>query len=284
MKNDGPRGRAIWLASYPKSGNTWLRLALKSLQDGGAAIALDDIARFGLTPIERRVFDSVLEADSGSLTDAEIEHLRPAFHDARFGSGGAPEVCKVHDCWFRTSEGRAVFDATHTRAALYIVRDPRDVAISWARFMGRTIDWSIRFLAHHDAVLKPQPDRIIGSIAQRLGNWSDHATSWIDASGLAPLVIRYEDMHADLAATLRRVAALLGWDASPDAVAGAVEATRFDWLAGEEARTGFREKPDSATRFFVSGRSGGWRDTLSAEQAEQIVADHGAVMRRFGYL
>ena len=277
-------GRAIWLASYPKSGNTWLRLALKSLQAGGAPTALSELNDYARMPIGRHLFDGVLEADSGNMTDAEIETLRPAFHDAHFGTCGPAELCKIHDCWFRTSDGRAVFDRHHTRAAIYILRDPRDVATSWARFMGRSLDWAVRFLADREARLRPDADRISGGIAQRIGGWSDHVASWIDESGLAPLVIRYEDMHADLPATLARVAAHLGWDAPASAIAGAVAATRFDRLAEEEARSGFRDKPESAARFFHTGRSGGWRDVLSPDQAARIAADHHAMMHRFGYL
>ncbi|WP_404372308.1 sulfotransferase domain-containing protein [Sphingomonas sp. MMS24-J45] len=278
------RGRAIWLASYPKSGNTWLRLLLKSLQEHGGPVALSDLSTYARMPIGRHLFDGVLEADSGSMTEAEIEALRPAFHDAHFGAGGPDELCKVHDCWFRTPEGRAVFDRHHTRAALYIVRDPRDVAVSWARFMGRSIDWAVQFMADRAARLQPPADRIGGGISQRLGNWSDHVLSWVDESGLDPLVIRYEDMHADLPATLARVVVHLGWDATPSAIAGAVAATRFERLADEEARSGFRQKPASAERFFHTGRSGGWRDVLDPDQAARIVADHEGVMRRFGYL
>ena len=284
MSADQSGGRAIWLASYPKSGNTWLRLALKSLQEGGAAIGLNDIAHYAEMALARRLFDNVLEADSGSMTDAEIERLRPALHEAHFGTGGAPILCKVHDRWFRTADGRALFDSRHTHATIYILRDPRDVAVSWARFMDCSIDRSIRFLANQESLLRRPADRINGAINQRAGDWSGHVASWIDESGLAPLVIRYEDMHADLPAILVRVAAHLGWDAPPAAINGAVAATRFDRLAGEEARGGFREKPDSAARFFHTGRSGGWRDVLDGDQAARIVADHGAMMRRFGYL
>lgn len=277
-------GRAIWLASYPKSGNTWLRLALKSLHQGGASIGLSDLSQYARMAIRRSLFDGVLEADSGSMTEAEIERLRPAFHDLHFGTDGPAELCKVHDCWFRTEAGRAVFDPRHTRATIYIVRDPRDVAISWARFMGRSIDGSIRFLADRDAWLRPEPDRITRAIGQRLGDWSGHAASWIDESGLGPLVVRYEDMHADLPAILAQVAARLGWHATPSALSGAVDATRFDRLSREEAQRGFREKPDSAERFFHTGRSGGWREILTPDQAARIVADHAAMMERFGYL
>ena len=277
-------GSAIWLASYPKSGNTWIRLALKSLLSGGSEVALGDIARFGTVVTGRRLLDEMLEVESGHLTDAEVELLRPVLHDALFVSGAQEQLIKVHDAWFRTAAGRPVFDAEHSRAAIYVLRDPRDVAVSWARFSAQPIDWAIAFLANPAAVLAPDRRGLTGNVRQFLGAWSAHVTSWVDDSALDPLVVRYEDLHADPAGTLARIAAHLGWPASDAAINGAVAATHFDRLAGEERRHGFAELPDSASRFFVSGRAGGWRDVLSAEQAAAIERDHDAVMRRFGYL
>lgn len=277
-------GSAIWLASYPKSGNTWVRLALWSLRADGGTPALGDIAQFGNVAIWRRLLDEWLEVESGHLTGAEIELLRPVLHDALFASDRPPELVKVHDAWFLTAAGRPVFDASHSHAAIYIMRDPRDVAVSWARFSDRSIDWAVRYLANPRATLTADGRRLHSAVPQFIGAWSDHVTSWIDESGLDPVVVRYEDMHADLAGTLGCIAARLGWSASDAAIAGAVAATRFERLAEEERRHGFAEMPDTATRFFVSGRAGGWRDVLTPEQAATIERDHAAVMRRFGYL
>jgi aryl sulfotransferase len=276
--------RAIWLASYPKSGNTWMRLALRSLQAEGSSVDLTDIVQFGHTVTRRSLFDAVLEVDSSDLTQDEVEELRPSMHDLHFDGEGDPQLCKVHDAWFRTGSGRPVFDAAHTHRTIYILRDPRDVAVSWARFSNVSIEGSIAYLANPDASLTSSRKHIDGNIAQRIGSWSGHVTSWIDDSGLSPLVIRYEDMHADLPAVLIRTADHLGWPHSPQAIAGAVAATRFDRLAEQERRFGFAEMPDTAKRFFVSGREGGWRDVLTADQASQIERDHRAVMKRFGYL
>lgn len=275
--------RAIWLASYPKSGNTWMRLALRSLLRDGAALDLTAIAGFGEVPTTRDLFDRVLETDSAHLTQDEIETLRPALHDLHYGASGQPIVCKVHDRW-RVADGRALFASDHTHGTLYLLRDPRDVAISWARFSDSTIDQAIEFMARPSASLTSSEHQIGPHIAQQLGSWSDHIAGWVDASGLSPRVIRYEDMIADLGAILTDVAAYLGWSITPDAVRGSVRATEFSRLADQERRHGFVELPSSAKRFFVTGTSGGWRDILLPAQVAAIESHHGTMMERFGYL
>ncbi len=68
------------------------------------------------------------------------------------------------------------------------------------------------------------------------------------------------------------------------AIQRAIEQSSFEKLAAQEQENGFRERSVKAERFFRSGKAGIWRDTLSAEQADQIMQDHHQVMRRFGYI
>jgi aryl sulfotransferase len=274
---------AVWLASYPRSGNTWTRLALRSLQAGGEDIALGDIANFGRMAARRALIDSALEIDSGLLTEAETRELRPDINAAIFSAPGEPQLCKVHDAWIVTQDGRPVFDAAFTAATIYLVRDPRDVAVSWAKFMRWPLDRAIAFMGDPDAGLGSSTDQIGIQVRQPMGTWSDHVLSWIDRSGLDPLVIRYEDMLADPAAALRAMAKRLGWETTEAAIAGAVAVTGFDRLADKEARTGFTERAPNTERFFASGKSGTWRAALTPEQAARIEREHEAVMARFAY-
>lgn len=276
--------RAIWLASYPKSGNTWARLLLFSLERGGVAIELGELGGYGQTIETHELMARWLEIESGDLSEAETEALRPDFHAAYFADVGPTQPYKVHDAWRRTRSGRPIFGPQETAASLYFIRDPRDVAVSWARYVGRPLDAAIDFLANPAARLGSSDRRVSTALCQRIGDWSTNAVSWIDESGLEPLVVRYEDMLAEPVAALRGMAAHIGWTASEGAIAGAVEATRFDRLAEDERRRGFAEGAPSSERFFRAGRAGGWRGVLSPEQARRIERDHGAVMARFGYL
>jgi aryl sulfotransferase len=276
---------AIWLASYPRSGNTWTRIALYALRSGGGEIDFDEVNAFGRMASRRERVDRVLEIDSGLLTPSEMEELRPDAHAALYDARYEPELCKVHDAWIRTPRGRPVFDAAFTHATIYLIRDPRDVAVSWSRFVNWPIERSVSFLCSARASLGTSPSLgAIGTqLTQKLGSWSDHVRSWIDESGLDPLVVRYEDMLADPAGALRRMAVHIGWEAPDAAVARAVEMTRFDKLAAKEQREGFVERAPQSERFFHSGKSGTWRAVLTPEQAARLETEHAPMMKRFGY-
>jgi hypothetical protein len=268
-----------WLISYPRSGSTWSRAALWSLANDGASP--DKIQVFGRIAADRALLDDMLDSDSSSLNHAELESLRPALHRALAAAQTWPLV-KVHDAWRLTAKGEPVHDPALTDAAIYILRDPRDVAISWAKFMGRPLDWAIDFMNDPGARVSGGKRGINAQIPQYLDRWSTHVASWADA-GMKLLTVRYEDMLADPHGAYRRMAEHLGLAIDDSIVARAVEATRFGRLAEKEREHGFTPRPATTDRFFDSGRAGRWREVLAPEQVRRIERDHGAVMRRFGY-
>lgn len=278
------RNGAVWLASYPKSGNTWARLALFALRGSTDQELLAGLGGFGTTLATYEVMDRRLGVEAGHLTYAEIDALRPDLYSALFRTATAPVLCKVHDAWARAADGRPVFDADVTAGAIYLVRDPRDVAISWARFTGWSLEDAIDMLARPDMTLDNPPHKRTMALPQKLGSWSRNVTSWIDESGLDPLLIRYEDMIADLPMALRQMAIVSGCPADDAAIAAAVTATQFDRLAEQEQRHGFLERAERTERFFRAGRAGQWRDVLTADQARRIEREHRTVMTRLGYL
>jgi aryl sulfotransferase len=117
---------------------------------------------------------------------------------------------------------------------------------------------------------------------QPLGTWSQHVTSWLDEAGLPLCLLRYEDMLAAPVDHLTRVARFLGMPT--ENAAAAIKAVQFGRLQELEKLHGFRERPNTAPRFFVRGRAGAWKDILSGEQQRRLEHDHGHIMSRLGYL
>lgn len=269
----------VWLASYPKSGNTWVRLLLSNLLAGTATP--EDINNLSFNDgiaSARSCFERQTLADSFLLTAAEIERMRPAAHDAAAAERKGPVFIKTHDAWTRSTDGRPLLGRA-ARAALHIVRDPRDVAVSYAFHQDCATAEIIRQMGDPD-------DDLSGGrlqLDQRLGGWSGHARSWRDQDDLPTHVIRYEDLRADTAGIFARALDFLGAEYAEEDVARAVRHTRFEELRAQEAAKGFRERASKAAPFFRDGRVGGWRDHLSAEQARTIERDHGPIMARLGY-
>ena len=274
----------FWLASYPKSGNTWLRLMLSSLERGGVAPDFSVSAGFAPIASGRHAFDEALGVASSDLTEDEITCLRPRLYEIQAAEAAQPLLRKVHDAWTLTPAGEPLFPPAATLGAVYLVRDPRDIAASLANHSGLDLDRAIAILGNPELTFARSRHRLDAQLPHRLLNWSGHVESWLLAPIPPPLLLRYEDMLDDPLAALRRVIAHLGWSAEDVVLRRAVAATRFDALRQAEEHNGFRGRPRQSKRFFRRGQAGGWRDELSADQAARINADHAAVMRRLGYL
>lgn len=290
--------RTIWLASYPKSGNTWLRMLIANLSaKDEQPIDINALPERGGIASARGPFDYLTLIDSGLLTHDEIDCLRPRVYE-ELASGTQDDeydepadalpvrFVKVHDAYTPTPSGEPLLaGARGADAAIVIVRDPRDVAPSLANHNAFGIDEAVTFMSNVNAGFCARTDRLHNQLRQQLPGWSGHIASWLDQSDVPVQLVRYEDMHADAAATLRRVLDFSGRPASEEQIRRAVAFADFAQLRQQEQSKGFREAPRSHTagNFFRRGTAGGWRGELTPEQAARLEASHAAMMRRLGY-
>lgn len=221
----------VWLASFPKSGNTWVRLLLTNLQGGEArGINAIGIAR-GLAS-SRKWFDEACLVASGLLSADECDAMRPALYrhvaqrrDQSVAEGS--QECghgeddplrqwlfvKTHDAWTRTIRGEPLLGgAEAARAAVLIVRDPRDVVASFANHNNSTLEQAVALMGDPESALAVKADRQPLQLRQQLLGWSGFHRSWLDQSEVPVHLVRYEDLQADTAGTLRT---LLGQPVMP---------------------------------------------------------------------
>lgn len=275
----------VWLASYPKSGNTWFRSFLTNLvRDGDEPVHINDMDG-GPIASSRPLFDDVVGYDSADLTPEEAERLRPEvyLHTAR----RAEETlfCKVHDACTSIPGVGPLFPAEATRGVIYLVRNPLDVCISFSHHNGhQNINRTIRQMEDPEFTLARSRESQANQLPQRLLTWSGHVTSWIDAPNLKVHVVRYEDMKLRTEETFTMAARFAGLPDSPDRIRKAIAFSSFDELKKQEEKDGFAEKMPRARSFFRKGEAGAWRETLSQSQVSRITKAHGPVMRRLGYL
>ena len=285
--------RTIWLASYPKSGNTWLRMLIANLSATDKPIDINDLPERGGIASARNPFDDLLLIDSGLLTPDETDALRPRVYEALARGDGGDEqpvrgvrFAKVHDAYSLTPAGEPLMaGARGADGAIVIVRDPRDVAPSLAHHNRTSIDEAITFMNDADAGFSIAARQQLRQFRQKLSRWSGHVASWLDQPDIPVHLIRYEDMQADTAAALRGALDFAGIAATSEEIARAVTFADFAQLRRQETEKGFREAPwqQPEVKFFRRGEAGAWRDELSADQVARIEAAHAPVMQRLGY-
>lgn len=290
--------RTIWLASYPKSGNTWLRMLIANLlPKDDLPVDINDLPRHGGIASARGPFDRLSLIDSGLLTHDEADCLRPRIYEelargAEDDEYDLPEAAlsvrfvKAHDAYTLTPLGEPLLaGARGADGAIVIVRDPRDVAASLANHNRTSIDDAIVFMNDKNAGFCTQTIRQHSQLRQKLPGWSGHIASWLDQMDIPIHLIRYEDLRADTVGRLSRALAFAGRAATEQEVRRAVTFADFEQLRQQELEKGFREShdPQSGGRFFRRGAAGGWRDELSAEQITLIESEHAPMMLRLGY-
>ena len=243
----------VFLVSYPKSGNTWTRFLIGNL------IYQDKPVTFA--NIESRLPEIYFNPD-------RILRRLPR-----------PRILKSHECF-----------QPHYRRVIYIVRDPRDVAVSFYHHnikAGNIVeDYSIA-----DFV----PRFIAGEFDAKWGSWSDHVLSWMLLRQNSPafIVLRYEGMKEQPETELARVAAFLrecsfrAIDASREKLQRAIDLSSPDhmrelekqqasqWVLTRETRS---DKP-----FVRSAMSGGWKTQLPEQSVVAIEAAWGEVIQGLGY-
>lgn len=272
-------GNIVWLASYPKSGNTWLRAFLANLvADGAEPVPLAELPQYCDDEARPELFSALAGRPSTTLTFDEICALRPRVHVAIAAQAPGTRLVKTHNC-AGFVERYPLHEASVTAGAIYVVRDPRDVAVSMSHHFGLDLDAAIERLG--DDRVATANDALF--VTQVLGSWSHHVRSWADLAGPRVVVLRYEDLLVNPVFEFTKAAGLLKLDDDRERIERAVRHASFAELSGQERAAGFAEASDKTTRFFRDGRAGQWREALTAEQSARVLARHGAQMSRFGY-
>lgn len=274
----------VWLASYPKSGNTWVRAVLTAyLRADDAPASINALIASPITS-NRDAFDEALGLESSDMTPDEVLRYRPRFHAVLAEELPSPAFVKVHDAYLRSSCGAALFPESAASGVVYLVRNPLDVAISYAHHRSQPIDDTVRWMNDSAAAESDSAAGIFHRLPEPLTTWSGHVASWLDQDEVPLHVARYEDLLADPHAAFGRIVRFAGleWDAAR--LARAIDRSAFPRLRAQETESGFREKQPTAPSFFRAGVAGSWRTTLSPRQVRALVDAHGPMMERLGYL
>lgn len=277
--------RIFWLASYPKSGNTWFRVFLCNLlADMGDPVSINGLHNAIPIASHRVMLDENMGVEASDLRMDEIDRLRPRLYCQLAENAEEPIFMKIHDAYTYVADNMPLIPDEATAGVIYIIRNPLDVAVSFAHHSGWDYDTSITRMSDATFALHNKRDGILNQFRQKLLTWSGHVKSWLDIPSFPVCVLRYEDMKNMPLETFSKAVSFTGLSRSIEQIRKAMDFSSFDIVQKQEKEEGFREKAPVSTLFFRKGKVGSWREELNPEQIRRIVRDHREVMQRFGYL
>ncbi|PHQ71623.1 MAG: sulfotransferase [Sneathiella sp.] len=273
-------GGIIWLASYPKSGNTWTRTFIHNLLlNPKEPFDINQLSIFSLADGKIEWYERVGGKPFEEFSKHEILGLISKVHKAFTESSPDSVFVKTHSVLGSVSD-TPLITMQYTAGAIYIVRNPLDVIISLADHFAMTLDNAIDFANNSTAYFGATDT----DMEVFCSSWSGHVNSWMNINRQHMHIMRYEDMLDRPEETFGGMARFMGLNPPTERLDKAIQFSSFDVVRKQEDESGFIEQSDKNEKFFRAGKSGQWEDILSDKQVEKIVKCHYDTMKLFGYL
>ena len=269
-----------WLASYPKSGNTWLRCFLAAYVTG--RLDINHLSPFSHDDMSPPLWQLISPKSLDRLNGHEAFALRGHFLLTLLSCNQGKVVIKTHSGVGMVNEFPTIPEIL-TERAVYLVRDPRDVALSQAHHLQISPEEVVKAMGDPSAIHTKGP-----GLYSAIGSWSQNAMGWATSKRFPVHVVKYEELCHAPAETFRKILEFLNFRMDEERLTKAVELASFANLAAQEKTKGFREayQPEGHDRpvtFFRRGTIGLWRDELEPDLVSRIERDHGEAMEFFGY-
>ena len=262
--------KIVWLASYPKSGNTWFRVFLSNLLYSDSEPVHINRLKESNMAASRELFEYYSGLPSEDLTHDEIDGLRPEVFRAIARESDELLFLKVHDAYTYLSEVKPLFPTEVSQGVIYFIRNPLDIAVSFAHHSANHPEEMIEVLNSSESSFCGKSHRLYNQLRQKLNTWSQHVKSWVEQNNIPVHVMRYEDMKTDTYRSFSEAVHFLGIDAGVSDIDKALENSHIDVLKQQEAEEGFHERMIKAPSFFRKGTIGEGSQYFSQERSKKL--------------
>ncbi|MCE5175040.1 MAG: sulfotransferase domain-containing protein [Bacteroidales bacterium] len=272
----------VWLVSYPKSGNTWFRIFLANyLKDSKVPLPFDDIQNASISS-SALDFEEETGLNPFELSISEVENFRPDLYRSLSLNAADDSIFKkTHDAYTYNKNGHPIFPEDISQCAVYFVRNPLDVCVSYANHSASKIEKTVAFLLNQNARAGGYKG---GQLGQKLLSWDLHYKSWNEQKAIPIHTVRYEDMLQNPMETFGSIVKFLQMEYDEERLARAIINSDFKLLQKMENEKGFKERLQHCEQFFWKGAIGNYKNYLTQDQIDRIVNNCHDVMKQLGYI
>ena len=284
----------IWIASYPKSGNTWIRSLLSSYlfsKDGKFSFKLlKNIEQFSS---KNFLSDKLKSSNYQAIISKNwIPSQKIINRDKKI------HILKTHNA-LCSINGNNFTDSFNTTAVIYIVRDPRNLITALSHHYELSLDEAFSFLTNKRKIIFPvNIENNEKNIKESedfnfLGDWSTHYQSWKNINFCPIKIIKYEDCLIDaqkvFVSTLNFLSKFLKFEYNKKKINSALTSTSFKNLSQMENKEGFHESATSSKtmkkiKFFNLGKKNNWKSLLDKKIVKKVERRFKNEMSELGYL
>ena len=275
----------IWIASYPKSGNTWIRSIISSY-------FFSDTGKFNFDLLENiPQYPSSKYFKFPIKKPGEVSLYWKSTQD-ELSKNNKNVFLKTHNAMVALN-GRDFTSSTNTLGSIYIVRDPRNIISSMKNHYdfddySETFD----FMVNKKKFIWDERENNNYSSFQFLGSWSDHYKSWLKNSSFKTLLVKYEDLEKDCYSTSLKIIEFINFlkgenvKVDEKKLFNCIQTTNFDILKKKEIETGFQESikyKDKKKDFFYLGPKNKWQEKLPKDILSRVKKEFIDDLKYFNY-
>ena len=281
----------IWIASYPKSGNTWIRSFLSSYlfsNDGKFNIRLlKYIDQFWVKKLPISLNNKLSLQER--ISNCWIPNQKLINSDKKI------HFLKTHSA-LCTINGNKFTDKFNTRAAIYVVRDPRNLVVSLSNHYELNHNEALDFITNKRKIIFPKNSYMKNTDYQDfnfLGDWSSHYNSWKNNNFCPIKIIKYEDLLFNskniFVSILEFISQFSKLEINQKKIMNSLNTTSFDVLSEMEDKENFSEsvtssKTNKKIKFFNLGKKSNWRQLLDKPIIKKIEEKFKNEMIELNYL
>ena len=277
----------IWIASYPKCGNTWVRSLLSAYyfsKDGEFNFdLLKNIKQFPSIDFFQKRIDSIEEASANWIPiQKKIKETKKVY------------FLKTHNV-FGSYKGNNFTSPEYTLGVINIVRDPRNVITSLMNHFSIKEEEALKLISNENRNLRDRNDQDNYATYSFISSWNNNYNSWKFTKNINKILIKYEDLENDIEKSFTKIIEFTNKIMRKDnkinikKLKKSIETTKFDLLKKKEEKEGFDEAIYSSDNgktksFFNLGKNNDYKKLLKKETVQSIEDIFEKEMKELGYL